>query len=340
MSIKGDLNCNIAELREFVEELTRRNEQQGFTVAQQSRVIDILKDEILRSRQQNEQLKNKVEEVPFLEVEIKILQQRNTNLQEELSAAREENTQLYEKLSQIRSVRTKEILSFVKVATERLGCGNSVVVNTGSNGYPPNSCIVAYKSEKTSWLDDVKTKLVEKIKKVWHRTKWFFSLLGSLVLGALKGHTWSKTKVQGTKLFLSGIPLFTKPADNTTYISLAEKFETRFLNEEMRKGHTNVSVKDFEPITEEQIGTAVSYIEEALKQGKNVVLFSKAGVRRCAAVAIAYLMKLKNDDDTEKAYGEALKQITNSRPQTHIHWRTKRKINAWYSNLQKPTNTN
>jgi hypothetical protein len=209
--------------------------------------------------------------------------------------------------------------------------GTSVLVSPDQN-----TTILAPMRSKTVSIGLLKTELVERIKKVWHRTKWFFSLLGSLVLGALKRHTWSKTQVvEGTNLFLSGIPFFAKPAENTRYISLTEKFEYRFLNEKMRNAVVPVPVKDFEPITRDEIGNAVQEIETAFKDGKEVVLFSKAGVRRSAAVAIAYLMKKNNQQGktTDKKYGEALNQITASRPQTHIDWKTNREIKAFFDSL-------
>ena len=222
--------------------------------------------------------------------------------------------------------RLQEKLLFWQDTGFKLLKGKGVLVSTNQD------TILAQQSSQKQSIGQLKTKLVEKIKKVWHRTKWFFSLLGSLVLGALKGHTWSKTQVdKNTGLYLSGIPFFTKPAVNTTYISLTDEFEYGFLQKEMRNAVVNVPVKDFEPITRDKIGKAVQEIEKALREKKEVVLFSKAGVQRCAAVAIAYLMKKNTQDKTEDNYGKALKQITDSRPQTCIDWRTKREINTWHS---------
>jgi hypothetical protein len=222
---------------------------------------------------------------------------------------------------------------FWQDAVPKLLKGTSVLVLPDQN-----TTILAPSKSRTVSIGQPKTKLVKKIKEVWHRTKWFFSLLGSLVLGALKRHTWSKTQVvEGTNLFLSGIPFFAKPAKNTRYISLTEKFEYRFLKKEMRNAVVRVPVKDFEPINSDQIRDAVEKIETALEEGKEVVLFSKAGVRRSAAVAIAYLMKKEKESIPTKEVGviykEALSQITASRPQTSIEYKTRRAIYDWFNRL-------
>jgi FtsZ-binding cell division protein ZapB len=274
-------------------------------------------------------------EASQMRASVSTLKERNISLSADLSDAKESIESLEKSISDLRKYRDGQNVLVYEVL-RRLADRQSVLVETGRSGFPPNSRILACKSDKTSWLDEVKTKSVERIKKVWHRTKWFFSLLGSLVLGALKRHTWSKTQVvEGTNLFLSGIPFFAKPAENTKYISLTEKFEYRFLNEKMRNAVVPVPVKDFESITRDQIDTAVQEIETALKDGKEVVLFSKAGVRRSAAVAIAYLMKKNNQQGktTDDKYGEALNQITASRPQTHIDWKTKNEIKAFFESL-------
>lgn len=268
----------------------------------------------------NQGIRNEAEntEKSLREGNIKQINQLIKDHNEERKTYRAEINRLYERVL------------FWRTSVEQLLKGTSVLVSPDQN-----TTILTPMKSRTVSIGLLKTELVKKIKEVWHRTKWFFSLLGSLVLGALKRHTWSKTRVEGTNLFLSGIPFFAKPAEKTRYISLTEKFEYRFLKKEMRDAVVPVPVKDFKSITRDEIGNAVQQIETALKDGKEVVLFSKAGVRRSAAVAIAYLMKKNNQQGktTDDKYGEALNQITASRPQTHIDWKTNREIKAFIDSL-------
>lgn len=331
------LNAGLDALRPLVNDLTRNSSQQEADLERKSREISALQkaNEILIT--ENQKLASMILEASRMSASVSTLKERNTSLSADLSDAKKSIKSLEESISDLRKYRDGQNVFLCEVV-RRLADRQSVLVETGNSGFPPNSRILAYKSDKTSWLDEVKTKSVERIKKVWHRTKWFFSLLGSLVLGALKRHTWSKTPVgNNTNLFLSGIPFFSNPSDNTKYISLTEKFEYRFLNEKMRNAVVRVPVKDFEPINSDQIRDAVEKIETALEEEKEVVLFSKAGVRRSAAVAIAYLMKKERESFPKKEIGviykEALSQITASRPQTSIELKTRRAIEAWFNRL-------